>query len=117
MKREIHWLGAATILACIQLVHAAATESEFTTDSDWTTWSPRNEIAPNYQVVEKGGRSDDSALYLRTDASSDFGAWKRQYNDISPGKRYRFEGWYKTDGVQHEQRSIAPRLEWQDAKG
>ena len=116
MKRKIQSLGAATILACLPLVQAA-TESKFTTDTEWKTWSPRKEIAPHYELVEKDGRSGDSALKLRTDASSDFGGWKRQYNDVSPGKRYRFEAWYKTDGVQHEQRSVAPRLEWQDAKG
>ena len=117
MKREIQCLATAIALSCLQLVHAAATESKFNTDSEWKTWSPRDEIAPNYQIVEKGGRSDDSALQLRTDASSDFGAWKRQYTDISPGKRYRLEAWYKADGVHHEQRSIAPRLEWIDAQG
>jgi predicted amidohydrolase len=117
MKREIHMLAAAAVLLCTQLVHAGAVESKFTPETEWSTWSPRKEIAPNFEVVNKAGRSGDSALKLKTDASSDFGAWKRQYTDISPGKGYRFEAWYKTDDVQHEQRSVAPRLEWQDAKG
>lgn len=117
MKREIIWLGAATVLACLQLIHAAAIESTFTPEMEWTTWSPRKEIAPSFEVVEKGGRAGESALKLRTDASSDFGAWKRHYIDVSAGKRYRFEAWYKVEGVQHEQRAVAPRLEWQDAKG
>jgi predicted amidohydrolase len=116
MKRKIHWLGMATVVACVQLVHAA-TETKFTTSTDWQTWSPRREIAPVFEVVEKGGRSGESALKLSADEVSDFGAWKKRFTDVSAGKRYRFEGWYKADGVQHEQRALAPRLEWQDASG
>ena len=116
MKREITWFGVTTILACIQLVRAAAIESTFT-DTEWTTWSPRKEIAPSFEVLKEGGRAGESALKVQTDESSDFGAWKRQYRDLSAGKRYRFEAWYKVEGVQHEQRAVAPRLEWQDAKG
>lgn len=102
------------------LSHAASQlESNFTGQKpfEWTGWSPRQSIEPKFEVSEQGGRDGDSALRIESDAPSDFGAWKRQFKDVSPGKNYRFEAWYKTAGVKHEARSVAPRLEWQDANG
>ena len=116
MKRKIHWIGIAAVLACIQLVDAAP-NSSFAGEPQWKPWAPRKEITPNFDWLETGGRSGKSPLKISTDAVSDFGAWKRQYTNISAGKRYRFEAWYRTDGVRHEQRAVAPRLEWQDANG
>lgn len=99
--------------------HAAERDSRFTGQKnvEWTQWSPRQEIAPRFEVSERGGRENDSALGIYCDDTSDFGAWKRRFSGISQGKTYRLTGWYKTNRVKHEAKSVAPRLEWLDDKG
>ena len=89
--------------------------SNFSDREGWTTWSPREEITPAFDVSAKEGRAGETALKISTDAASDFGAWKKRFTSVAPGKNYRFEAWYKSDGIKHEARSIAPRLEWLDA--
>jgi predicted amidohydrolase len=110
-------LGLAVLAFSCVLVCGAKTEefSDFSQHGEWTSWSPREEIAPTFEVSAKEGRSGDTALKIASDAASDFGAWKRRFSGIAAGKSYRFEAWYKSKGLQHEARSIAPRLEWLDA--
>lgn len=119
LSSAIRWFF--TIIACLTVASDAAgqPESDFA-DRDrleWAEWSPRDDIKPKFEMIEKGGRQGDSALKIESDAASDFGAWKKRYKDVSAGRQYRLEAWYKTDGVEHEARSVAPRLEWQDANG
>ena len=93
-------------------------ESTFTKQkSEWTQWSPRKEIEPKFEISDKGGRQGESALSIVADEVSDFGAWKRRFPGITSGKNYKLEAWYKSDRSVHEQRSVAPRLEWLDGDG
>ncbi|HEX7861572.1 MAG TPA: carbon-nitrogen hydrolase family protein [Verrucomicrobiae bacterium] len=114
---------ASVALAALLLTPAGAraahTYFDFSSpdNAGWTTWSPRKDIEPNFSVSKNGGRAKDSALQVKSDSVSDFGAWKKKFNQIEPGKPYRFTGWFKTSNVKHEYRTVAPRLEWQDAKG
>ena len=125
MMREIlsspprRWLVILSVVASGFISRGAETFSEFKTGdhSGWTQWSPREDISPRFDVSGKGGRSGDSALKIQTTAESNFGSWRRRSSEIIPGKIYRFEAWYKSEGVQHEPRSVAPRLEWLDASG
>lgn len=86
-------------------------------ESAWLQWSPRAEISPAFSVVPDLGRTGGPVLRIASRGSSQFGAWKRKVHQVRPGSFYRFTAWYKADGLQHEARSVAPRLEWQDTSG
>ncbi|MGZ8920971.1 MAG: carbon-nitrogen hydrolase family protein, partial [Limisphaerales bacterium] len=118
LSRDSHRLAVAVVFALSITIAAAETFSKFSAKSNnWSTWSPRDELAPKFQVSAKGGRNQDSALEITATDVSDFGAWKRKFTNITAGKNYRFEAWYKAEGLEHEARSVAPRLEWMDASG
>jgi predicted amidohydrolase len=117
--RKVQW--CALLLNCLAIasIEAAEPESNFTgkKGAEWTEWSPRKEIAPAFEVSERGGRVGESALKISTDEESKFGAWRKRYSGVSQGNIHRLEAWYKTEGVKHDARSVAPRLEWLDEKG
>lgn len=68
-------------------------------------------------MVERGGREGESALRIDSKTASNFGAWKKSFTGVMAGKNYRLEAWYRTEGVKHDARSVAPRLEWLDENG
>lgn len=124
IMRFSHFLSGRTWLCVLSLVALgwncpAENFSEFkpADNSGWTHWTPRKDLAPKFEVSADGGRSGDSALKIQTTAESNFGVWKRRITEINSGQTYRFSAWYKTYGVPHEPRAIAPRLEWLDGKG
>jgi predicted amidohydrolase len=98
---------------------AAERESSFQQQQSggWEGWSPREDIQPRFGMVEKGGRGGESALRIESKSASNFGAWKKRFAGVMAGKDYRLEAWYKTEGVEHEARTVAPRLEWMDENG
>jgi predicted amidohydrolase len=84
----------------------------------WTTWSPRNAIAPRFALDPHGGRSGSGALKIEGSANpAAFGAWRRRVEGVAGGQVYRFTAYYRAAGVAHARRSIAARLDWLDAKG
>ena len=83
----------------------------------WKQWSPRDEIAPQFSVEPKAGRSGDSALKIATNHVSHFGAWRNTIGGVRAGEVYRFTTWYRAAGVENERRSIITRLQWLGANG
>jgi predicted amidohydrolase len=108
-------LVATVMLWLLAASASAELFSNFTDRAGWSSWAPRDDIAPAFEVSSNAGRMGDTALKISTDAESDFGAWKKRFSGISGGKNYRFDAWYRVAGVKHDARSVAPRLEWLDA--
>ena len=113
-------LGFATIgLLGAAEQPAIIARSQFATAADvagWKSWSPRDEISPQFAFDPKGGREGRGALKIAVRAASDFGAWRSKLGDLRPGQAYRFNAWYRALDVQNERHSIIARLQWLDAK-
>lgn len=99
------------------IVAAAAAAAATRADSEWTFWSPRDEAAPQHEILTKGGRSGDGALVLSTGEGSQWiGAWRRTM-PVEGGSHYRFTAWRRFEGVELPRRSLVARVLWQDGKG
>jgi predicted amidohydrolase len=77
----------------------------------WSTWAPRQEIAPKTwaegEVLAISGNGN----------AAEHGAWVRQVDGLRGGQWYRFTAAYRAEGVPYENRQVAARLEWCDARG
>ncbi len=83
----------------------------------WTTWSPRDEIAPSFSVDPAVGRAGRGALRIEGSNPAAFGAWRRRVENIAGGRAYRFVAHYRVQGVAQERRCVSARLEWLDENG
>lgn len=84
----------------------------------WTQWSPRPEIAPRFAVDPAAGRSGRGSLRIEGNNNpAAFGAWRCAVDNIVAGRTYRFTAYYRTEGIDHEIRSVSARLDWLDEKG
>jgi len=91
--------------------------------SDWTLWSPRDEIAPVAAVdarIDRG--AGDGGGSLRLSGASNpgvFGGWHRLGNAVEPGQWYRLVAHYRIEGLGAlaERQAIVVRLNWRRADG
>jgi predicted amidohydrolase len=110
--------GGETVKAIARFHDFARGTPEGKNPEGWTTWSPREEIAPRFSV--DGGRGRAGQGTLRIEAGSNaaaLGAWRRRVDGIAGGHTYRFAAYYRTRGVVHSGRSVFAQLGWLDAKG
>src|SRR6266404_7456517 len=74
---------AVAVLVGSSLLKAVTSFATSTTNlAEWTSWSPRDEIAPHFSIDSHRGRQGNNALEIQTRAASDYGAWKRRF-DVS----------------------------------
>jgi predicted amidohydrolase len=104
------------LVACALMLAMTSRASTLTTN-DWTTWSPRAEIAPRFAVAERKGLSGGAALEISTGHAAQFGAWTRRIGKVEPGAMYNFSAWYNPENIRHERRSVIARLQWLDGSG
>ncbi len=84
----------------------------------WTPWSPRAEIAARFSIDNEAGRTKNGSLRIEAgDNPAALGAWRRQVDNITPGRTYRFTAYYRTRNVARPGRSVFAQLGWLDAKG
>jgi hypothetical protein len=72
---------------------------------EWSTWSPRAELAPEM-------RARDGELHMRARRFADYGKWIAVARGIEPGRYYRFETYYRPEGIAAEETSVAAVLSW-----
>lgn len=84
----------------------------------WSTFTPRDEIAPRFSVDSKGGRTGAGALRIDSGGKvAAFGGWRTQISGLTGNRAYRFSAWYRAENIPNERRSLIARLEWLDEKG
>lgn len=83
----------------------------------WTTVAPREEIRPQFQHTETGGKSGHGALTIRADEREGLHGWWQKTFSVTPGKHYRFSAWRRTENVAVPRRSALVRVLWRDAAG
>jgi predicted amidohydrolase len=84
---------------------------------EWRAVAPRDEIRPEFQQVNTGGKSGKGMLTIRADEREGLhGWWEKTFSVHSEGY-YRFVAWYRTENVVVPRRSILPRILWRDDAG
>ena len=90
-------------------IHAASNE--------WATVAPREEIRPQFQRTEAGGKSGHGALVIRADEREGLHGWWQKTFPVSGGQHYRFSAWRRTDNVAVPRRSVLARVLWRADAG
>lgn len=104
------------LLLCVAAVHAASLISG--PPSGWTTWAPREEIAPRTFIDTVHYRSKPGALAISGNSNpAAYGGWVYTAQGIAPGKWYRFQAYYRQQGAQNERNQVIARLDWKSAAG
>jgi predicted amidohydrolase len=84
----------------------------------WTTWSPREEIAPRTFVDAVHYRRRPGSLAISGNGNAaEHGGWEYAVAGVEAGAWYRFTAYYRTTGVPHESLQILPRIDWRAAQG
>ena len=82
---------------------------------NWHTWSPREEIAPDFSFNPKAGQNDKGSWIIKTDKREGLcGCWVGEF-PVQGGKSYHFSVLYRAKGVANEDKNIVVRLIWRDA--
>ncbi len=86
-------------------------------DAGWTSISPREEIRPQFQRTETGGKSGNGALVIRADEREGQHGWWRKTFSVNSGQHYRFSAWRRTENIAVPRRSVLARVLWRDDAG
>ncbi len=65
----------------------------------WTTVAPREEIRPQFQPTETGGKSGQGALVIRADERDGLHGWWQKIFSVTGGQHYHFSAWRRTEHV------------------
>ncbi len=83
----------------------------------WTAAAPRDEIRPQFQSAETGGKSGHGALAIRADEREGLHGWWQKTFPVNGGEFYRFSAWRRTENVAVPRRSVLARVIWSDDAG
>lgn len=84
---------------------------------EWTTASPRAEVAPQFSREPEGGPGGGATLVIAADGREGLqGSWTRDF-PVTGGRWHRFRALGKAENVESPRRSVLVRITWQDAKG
>src|SRR6185295_13424299 len=102
--------GLAWSCCVVFRIHAAAADG-------WTPVAPREEIRPQFQETETGGRSGHGALVIRADEREGLHGWWQKNVSVTAGQHYRFSAWRRAENVAVPRRSVLARVLWRDDAG
>jgi len=83
----------------------------------WTTAAPREEIRPQFQQQETGGKSGHGGFTIRADEREGLHGWWQKTFPVIGGRYYRFSAWRRTENVAVPRRSVLARVLWRDDAG
>lgn len=110
-------LAACLLTTCALLTPARAAATPLVPDpTQWKSWSPRDEIAPEFSLPLRAG-GDRAIAQITTRKAADFGAWRNTIRGATAGRVYRFTAWYRAENIENERRSVIARLEWLEPNG
>ena len=85
--------------------------------TDWTPVAPRDEIRPQFERTESGGKSGKGALIIRADEREGLHGWWRKDFEVAGGQYYRFTAWRRAKDIAVPRRNVIARIQWSDAAG
>src|SRR5262245_39008855 len=91
-------------------VHAASA-------TEWATVAPREEIRPEFQRTETGGKSGHGALAILADEREGLHGWWQKTFSVTAGGYYRFSAWRRVENVAVPRRCVLARVVWSDDEG
>lgn len=91
-------------------IHAASADG-------WTTAAPREEIRPQFQQTETGGKSGHGALPLRADEREGLHGWWQRTFSVTGGRHYHFSAWHRAEIIAVSRRNVLARVLWRDDAG
>src|SRR6185369_3560803 len=83
----------------------------------WTAAAPREEIRPQFQHEETGGKSGHGALTIRADEREGLHGWWQKTFSVTAGRHYRFSAWHRAENIAVPRRSVLARVVWRDDAG
>jgi predicted amidohydrolase len=84
---------------------------------DWAAVAPRDEIRPQFQRAEAGGKSGHGELAIRADDREGLHGWWEKTFPVVPGQYYRFSAWRRAENIATPRRSVLARVLWGDEAG
>jgi predicted amidohydrolase len=84
---------------------------------EWTTVAPREEIRPQFQQTETGGKSGHGAFSIRADEREGLHGWWQKAFSVTAGQHYRFSAWHHEENIAVPRRSVLARVLWRDDAG
>src|SRR6185436_15054908 len=102
-----------TILAAL----AVAVQIQAASTDGWAPLSPREEIRPQFQHTETGGKSGHGVLAIRADDREGLHGWWQKTFSVTGGHFYRFSAWRHTENIAVPRRSVLARVLWRDDAG
>ncbi len=124
--RSLHRVGgvmlALLMTMAIQAQGAAMgkvlLKSQAFPDEAWQAQAQREEIRPAFAVDAKVSRTGrDGSLRIACTHPSQYGGWTRRVGGVQPGTWYRFDAYYRAEGVTEEARVVLAWLDWRTASG
>jgi predicted amidohydrolase len=104
------------ILLFCAAAHAASLIS--TPPSGWTTWAPRDEIAPRTFLDTVHYRTKPGSLAISGNSNpAAYGGWVYTAQGIAAGKWYRFQAYYRQQGAANQRNQVIARLDWRKSNG
>src|SRR5947207_2586812 len=101
----------------IALAWSLAFQIHASSADGWTTVAPREEIRPQFQREETGGKSGRGTLAIRADEREGLHGWWQKTFSVAAGQHYRFSAWRRTENVAVPRRSVLARVLWSDDAG
>ncbi len=84
--------------------------------SEWSAWSPREEVAPQFKHEPRGGPEDSERLVLESGEGSHWqGAWKNTFA-VEAGGHVAFTAWLRHEGLSDPRRQVVARVLWRDTE-
>jgi predicted amidohydrolase len=83
----------------------------------WTTASPRPEIRPSFAYEAAGGVEGQGVFVIKADRREGLdGCWTKSF-PVTAEKCYRFQVFYRGQGIDVPRRSAVVKINWRDGKG
>ncbi len=105
-----------TIVIAVAWCFWTAFQIHATSAEEWTSAAPREEIRPQFQQTETGGKSGHGALTIRADEREGLHGWWQKTVPVTGGRFYRFSAWRRTENIAVPRRSVLARVLWRDDK-
>lgn len=84
---------------------------------EWTSVAPREEIRPQFQHSETGGKSGRGALTICADEREGLHGWWQKTFSVTAGRTYHFSAWRRAENIVVPRRSVLARVVWSDDEG
>jgi len=105
-----------TVIVLVLFVWAASRIAASSAE-EWTTVAPREEIRPQFQQTETGGKSGRGALVISADEREGLHGWWQKSFSVTAGKYYRFSALRRTEHIAVPRRSALARVLWRNELG